>query len=198
MELLITAFNILVLMALWHFGVKKSILDHHRDKLFRLRDSVRQYFLENHSLDHPLYKELRASINAKIAMTEKMTLIRYLSWTHDIINNQEFREAIDLDLKERFRCKDGALCEFVESIRARSSDICISYLINSSFWLVAISYVIRTVYLVRMAFYKIACLEWGKVFKDELVGQAKKRPQAVLGESFKATTFEEASTLAHC
>ena len=64
MELIFFGINILLVMAVWHFMLRPSILDHSRDRLFDLRDELRFSFLENNwDIGSASYKRLRDLVN---------------------------------------------------------------------------------------------------------------------------------------
>lgn len=154
--------------------------------------------MQRHSLEHPLYKELRSAINSKIAMTETMTLSRYVIWSNEIIANPALREEIDRELSERFRCRDPELNEFVTKFRNKSSDICLSYLVYSSFWLLMLTLVIRIGYGLKLAFSKVASHDWKSIFTRELSDGVKKLQRETYGERFRLSTLEETTFIAVC
>lgn len=75
MTLLFLGMNILIIMGAWHFVVKRTLLDHTRDKLFDLRDEVRRVHIERDwAIDTDLYGNLRAMINAYLRYTENYSV----------------------------------------------------------------------------------------------------------------------------
>lgn len=182
----ITAFNVLLIMAIWKFILRKTILDHHRDKLFDLRSEVRRYFFARKSLSHPIYKEVRKLINAEIAMTENISLSGYIIWVNAIDANKELHMSVREDIDARFRCNDKELNDYINSVRSRASDICVSYLVSSSFWMLTMVTIVGFFASFAQAFCAL---------RDKTVSIRRQAVSVTASKMFSTKTLEEASLI---
>src|SRR4051812_13549865 len=99
MDLILFCINILLIMVIWKFCIRKTVLDHHRDALFDLRDELRKTYIDNSwTLDDPTYKHLRDLINGCLRFTENYSLIRFA-----ILHAQiQYEDELKKYLKEKF------------------------------------------------------------------------------------------------
>lgn len=149
MELVVlTAINLLLLLGVWNFFLKKAVLDYHRDKLFDLRTKVRDYFLKKDMLDSKEYIELRKLLNCEIAMTEELSFLSYSVWKRKIEKNPELKNYIQSKISEKFITKDEEIDRFVSEIRGASATICMGYILFSSLALTMISMFAFVVFII--------------------------------------------------
>lgn len=131
-EVVVFAFNILLLMVVWEFFLKKTILDVNRDRLFDLRSYLRNEFAKRNALDSPAYKEVRQLLNAQIALTEKLSMFEYFLFANKVEKNKIVKEAIEQKTAFTYSTNDPELEQIIKRVRIQSSDICMEYMIFSS------------------------------------------------------------------
>lgn len=133
MDLIMLGINGLLLLAIWRFALKKSILDHHRDQLFDLRDNLRAEFLENGwSIDSELYKRLRGLINGYLRFTERFSLIHVVLLERGIARNEVLREAQKRNIDAKFKAANPEQAAYVKELRRRALQIVMNYMIVGS------------------------------------------------------------------
>ncbi len=134
-EVVVLAFNILLLMVVWEFFLKKTILDLNRDRLFDLRSYLRSEFAKRDALSSPAYREVRQLLNAQIALTEKLSIFEYFLFANKVEKNRIVKEAIEQKTSFTYATSDPELREIIRRVRMQSSDICMEYMIFSSMFL---------------------------------------------------------------
>lgn len=193
MSILITGLNCIAIIVIWQFFLKKTILDHHRDRLFDLRHKVREHFIDKKSLEHPAYKEIRSLINNQIHMMESITLTKYMYWSRALSRNAVLKGQIDADISERFRCQDAELSQFLNAARKESSEICVSYMVCSSFWLLMASSISALVITTKMIIRDLTRHTLKSASKE--ASHFKRINRQSRNRMFTAKTIEEASAL---
>lgn len=132
--------NIILLISVWHFMLKKTILDYYRDQLFDLRDEVRGYYIKNGiSLDSPSYRNLRDLLNAQLRFTERITFIKFIFLEVEVNNNKGLQKYLKDVFDLKFKTDDAELNAFITQVRGRSKLILLNHMVNSSglIWLLA-------------------------------------------------------------
>lgn len=132
--------NVILLIVVWNFMLKKSILDHYRDQLFDLREEVREFFIKNEiPLDSPAYKNLRDLFNAHLRFTEKITFMRFIFLEVKIQENKELQLFLKAEIEKQFDTTNPKLKEFIPQIRGKAKLILLNHMVNSSglMWLLA-------------------------------------------------------------
>ena len=136
---LVLGLDILLLIVLWKVVLRKSILDHHRDRLFDLRDSVREYFVRRSvPLSSPIYMELRDLINAHLRFIDDMNLTSVFVYSSEVDRNPELGAYLKEQIDKRFSTRDENLMELVESTRCQAVLILTQYMVQSSLILMAV------------------------------------------------------------
>ena len=138
--IILTAFNFLLLLLVWNFFLKKTILDAHRDELFDLRCQLRKIFAEHNALSSHSYAQTRSLINAQIALTENLSILQYVLWKK-FTENDALKEKIvthNIDLQD---LKNDELIAAVKRIRSDASFVCSSYMILSSLFLTILVFI---------------------------------------------------------
>lgn len=131
-EVVLAAFNILLLLLVWECFLKKTILDTNRDRLFDLRSYLRKEFADRAALDSPAYRETRQLLNAQIALTENFSVLQYLLFVEKIEKNASLKAAIEQKNTFTYATSDPVLGNVIKEVRSKSSDICMEYMIFSS------------------------------------------------------------------
>lgn len=142
-------------MIVWKYILHPSILDHFRDKLFDLRDNVRDYYLTNDiALDDKTYKSIRDLINSHLRFTERMSLIKVLCFSSLVDNNKELKNYIKNELDSKFNTNNKELLKFIKETRDKSSLILIDYMVFSSPFLISLFM------LISFCFVPILLVKW--------------------------------------
>jgi hypothetical protein len=125
--------------------LKPSLLDHYRDKLFDLREEVREYYLNNSiPLGDNTYIQLRNLINSHLRFTEEMSLIKCSLFMAQVEKNVDLKKDIHKAIKSQFHTKNKDLDTYIKTIRKRAADILLKYMIFSS-PLIIISIILITI-----------------------------------------------------
>jgi len=146
MQLFLLGVNVLLLMAAWRLMLRKTILDHHRDKLFDLRDRLRETFVQNGwDLDSPMYKKLRNLTNGYLRFTEEFALLPFVALENDLKENRTLQRALKNSFDKEFSAKDEKLRAFIAQYRLDAREIMIGYMICSSAPLLLLAFCIAPV-----------------------------------------------------
>jgi hypothetical protein len=140
MESFWVGISVLTLMAVWHFMLKKSILDTHRDRLFDLRDQLRaEYIAHGWDLGSPMYKKLRDLVNSYLRFTDSFSLVEFMLVETKVKRQRELKDALKAKFEKEFRGQSDAEQEFIQKFRAETVQVMMSYMILSSGPLVLLS-----------------------------------------------------------
>jgi hypothetical protein len=166
--IILTAFNFLLLLLVWNFFLKKTILDAHRDELFDLRCQLRNIFATHNALGSRSYAQTRSLINAQIALTENLSILQYVLWKK-FTKNEELKGKIvnnNIDLQD---LKNDELIAAVKKIRSDASFVCSSYMILSSLFLTVMVFItaffMGFCWLVKNIFYNFKSI-FSVIFKE--------------------------------
>lgn len=134
MDLVITGFGLLMIMPVWRYILKRSLLDTHRDKLFDLRDDLRDTFAANAwDMSGPTYKQLRDLLNGYLRYTEKFVYSEFAYIENSIKNNPELQETMKRRFEENFNNTPEDQHEYIMNLRNEARRIMMSHMIFSSF-----------------------------------------------------------------
>lgn len=149
------AINVIFAIIIWRYLLRKSILDHYRDKLFDLRDDVRSYYIANHiPLSDETYKNIRDLINSHLRFTEKMSLVEVICFSKAIDDDNELKNYIKNNIDNKFKTSDKKLNSFIKETRDKSSLILFDYMVFSSPLLILMFFIVPVV------FFPIIIVKW--------------------------------------
>jgi hypothetical protein len=155
-NLVIFSLNALAIMAIWFFCFKPAVKSRKQLELHLLKNEIDQFFLSNSKFSHS--KIMRAKLLEVVADTENtldhVSLSAYIAWTIEVEQNKNLREALDKEIDEKFFAKDEDLKGFISHVRSQSSMIGISYMIESSFFLLAFGVLISISMFIKDLFKK--------------------------------------------
>lgn len=139
MELMIFGINILLLMFVWKFMIRKTILDTSRDKLFDLRDELRATFVKNEwDLGSPIYKKLRDLLNGHLRFTEEFSIWEFVCFEALFGRDKKLRDESRTKIQKTFVSADPRQQEFITSIRRRAVVVVMEFTVyNSGLLLIA-------------------------------------------------------------
>lgn len=121
MEFLLLGVNTLLLLAVWRFMIKRTVLDHTRDKLFDLRDEVRSTFVsKNWDLSAPAYKKLRDLLNGHLRFTEDYSIWKVLFLNDLIGKNAHLKSEIHEKFEKTFTSSDPDQLAYMHTVRKRA------------------------------------------------------------------------------
>ncbi|MNR96002.1 hypothetical protein D3C72_271410 [compost metagenome] len=133
MELFLIGVNVLLLMLIWKLMVRKTILDHYRDKLFDMRDQLRVDFQKNGwELSSPTYKNLRDLVNGYLRFTENYSFTQFVFLENSVKQSKELQTELKGKLDRKFNVKDPAEAAFILAFRRSAVQTMMSYMILSS------------------------------------------------------------------
>ena len=133
------------LMLAWRYLVRPAVLEHHRDRLFDLRDQLRTDFNQRNALDKKLYQELRDLINVYLLYTEKLNIWEVSFMRAAIARDKKLTEHLEEVAERRFRTDDSELRTIATQVRKAAHSIGVSYMVFSSTTGIALSMVLYPV-----------------------------------------------------
>lgn len=142
MEFIYLSLSVLTLIGLWRFCLRKTIIDHHRDILFDLRDLLRSEFIKNNwDLNHPSYKLLRDLLNGSLRFIENSSLLKSIYIISQIDKNVQLKDYLktEIDKEIQQHSLNEQQKELIREIRSRCGRVIQSYMVFSSGWLLIIS-----------------------------------------------------------
>lgn len=149
MELLFFGVNVLLLISVWKFMIRKTILDNSRDKLFDLRDELRTTFLERGwELSSPMYKKLRDLLNGHLRFTEDYSVSKIVFMETAVKSNQHLEAELHTRFEKKFVTGNVEMDEYIKSIRSRSLVAVMDFAVYSSGFLLFLSAIITPFFLV--------------------------------------------------
>ena len=151
MTLVFLGLNILFIMGAWHFVVKKTLLDHTRDKLFDLRDEMRSTHLEQGwSIDTELYGNLRSMINAYLRDTENYSVWQVMALRAGLSKHESsgLREHLVARIDANFKADNHAQQIYVASVRRRAGSALTRFAVYNSGLLVLLTAFVTPWFLV--------------------------------------------------
>lgn len=162
-NLVIFSINALVIMAIWFFCFKPAVKSRKQVELQILKREINQFFSLRPKASHNqiMRNKLLEVVSDTESTLDHVSLSAYIAWTIEVEKNEALRIALDKEIDEKFFTKDADLREFISKVRNESSMIGISYMIESSFFLLAFGTFISICLFVKDLFKK------GKItFKD--------------------------------
>ena len=133
MSLVIFGINIILLMAVWRFILRRSILDHCRDRLFDLRSELRESFIANNwDLNSTSYRSLRNLLNGYLRFTEELSISSLLYF---VFAKKQVKPLSELDhagIDKIFRSSDPEQKKFIDGIRKRALMASIDFAVYGS------------------------------------------------------------------
>lgn len=151
MTILFLGINILLIMGTWHFVVKKTLLDHTRDKLFDLRDEVRRVHLEREwSIDTDLYGNLRSMINAYLRYTENYSVWQVGALRVELSRQAQtgLREHLVACIDANFKSGTPDQQKYVADVRRRAGNALTDFAVYNSGLLVLLTVLITPYFLI--------------------------------------------------
>lgn len=149
MELLLFGVNVLILIAVWKLMIRKTILDNSRDKLFDLRDELRNTFLERGwGLNSPMYKKLRDLLNGHLRFTESYSVSQIVFMEAGVKSNKHLEAELHTRFGNKFVTGNAEMDKYVKSIRSRSLVAVMDFAVYSSGFLLFLSAMITPFFLV--------------------------------------------------
>jgi hypothetical protein len=153
MNVIFFAIGVLLLMLVWHGVVRRAILDTTRDKLFDLRDEIRETYIQNGwDMKADSYRRIRALINAHLRFTEEMSLIKILVVNRYVASDREVKAFISERSRAMFSDTNEAQRAFIDDIRRRAISAVMNYAVFGSFVLVAIGVAFAPFYIAGQIF----------------------------------------------
>lgn len=133
MEQTLFGVNIILILLIWHFMIRKTILDHSRDKLFDLRDAVRaKYQAEGWDMDSPTYGKLRDLLNGYLRFTEDYSIWKLICIKTEVENNSNLHIELQEKLEKMFLAVEPAQLEFVRRVRSQARGAVLEFAVFSS------------------------------------------------------------------
>lgn len=135
MTLALLGIHILIIMALWHFMVKKTLLDNTRDRLFDLRNEIRLVHLERDwNIGSDVYGNLRGMINAYLRYTESYSVWTVVAVHAELSHSQNtgLRDHLAARIDSNFKTDSTELQEYIASVRDRAGNALMEYSVYSS------------------------------------------------------------------
>jgi hypothetical protein len=133
MEHALFGVNLLLILLVWRFMIRKTILDHARDKLFDLRDAVRaKYLTERWDMDSATYRKLRDLINGHLRFTEDYSIWKLVFIKIEVESNRDLHIDLQDKLKKVFLTVEPEQREFVKKVRSQAMGTVVEFAVFSS------------------------------------------------------------------
>jgi hypothetical protein len=201
MNVLLFGINLIVAYFVWDLIWKRTAIDHYRDKLFDLRDEVREHFLKHElALDGDVYRGLRDLLNAHIRYIEQLTFRRYVATTVAMHTHPELAQRLRDDVAKKTETDNAELASYVADVRQRSIQIMLGYMGETSLFFL-ISYPIGLLLVIALMLWRLiknarAKIGFSTLFKIATVtGMAVAMPAraGLIDSQFDGTLVEEYS-----
>lgn len=152
MNLFLIGFNGLLLILVWRFILRRSILDTYRDRLFDLRDHLRETFVtRGWSLESPLYRHLRNLINGYLRFTESYSFGEFVFMEIKVKETPALQAALTAKVASKFAADNDEQKAFIAEFRREAVSAMMSYMIVSSGPLLLLAIMMLPVALVMSA-----------------------------------------------
>lgn len=136
MELILTGIGMLLVHVMWKYMLKRTLIDTHRDRLFDLRDNLRDTFNENNwDLNSEIYKRMRDLLNGYLRYTHRFSYSEFNYIESTIKQNKELQQAMKERFERNFQSNSEAQTEYIAQLRYDARQVMMSYMITSSGWL---------------------------------------------------------------
>lgn len=133
MEQTLLGVNIVLILLIWHFMIRKTILDHSRDKLFDLRDAVRaKYQTDGWDMKSPTYEKLRDLLNGYLRFTEDYSIWKLVCIKVEVENNSDLHVELQEKFEKTFLTVEPAQREFVRRVRSQARWAVVEFAVFSS------------------------------------------------------------------
>jgi hypothetical protein len=120
--------------------LRRTILDHSRDKLFDLRDELRAHFISNGwDLNLSIYKELRTLLNGHLRFTENFSIWKIAFFEVSVKHDKNLQELLQTRNDRAFSVNDPEQIKFVKYIREKALVAVMEYAVFSSGFLLFLS-----------------------------------------------------------
>jgi hypothetical protein len=140
MEQIMLGVNIILVLCVWHFMIRKTILDHTRDKLFDLRDALRaKYQVASWDLDSATYEKLRDLLNGYLRFTEDYSIWRLVCIKTEVENNTDLHSELQRKFEELFLGVEPDQREFVRRVRTQARGVILEFAVFSSGFLLVLT-----------------------------------------------------------
>ena len=125
--------GVLVLLFSWVYVHKKTAVDVFRNKMFRLRDEVRDYYAENSvPMDSPGYKAIRGLLNSYIYNAENISFSFSTKFRVELNNNPEIENYLIDKVEAPYRACEKETRDFLSDVRMRARSDCQLFVIQKS------------------------------------------------------------------
>lgn len=142
--------SMLLLIAVWRFVVRRSLLDQARDRLFDLRDGLRSsYVNRGWSLDAIEYKQARDLINAHLHFLESISALQIFTLQAGMAHNEQLRKLVQHRYETMFAGVPVERAKVVQQHRRESLQIVTEYAVTNSLLLVTLGALMFPVILIE-------------------------------------------------
>lgn len=153
MELVLFGLSLMLAIIVWHHMIMLTVVDATRDKLFDLRDEIRQTFKERDwDMSSETYRSLRDLMNGYLRFTEQYSFWRFIYLEVSVVSDKNLMQAISERAQKRFLSVPAEQLDFVKSMRSRAVNVVLEYSVYRSGLLLAMSLVVSPFILVSKIF----------------------------------------------
>lgn len=153
MQITLFALGVLVMMMVWRFMLRRTILDNSRDQLFDLRDELRETFIKNGwDIGSPIYKRLRDLLNGHLRFTEEVSVSQIVYLEVVVKHDKKLQSEFQIRAEKIFASDNEAQKEFIQSIRKRAMVAVMNFAVFSSGFLLLLSLLIAPIVTVGKVF----------------------------------------------
>lgn len=145
--------SLLLLMTVWRFVLRRSLLDQARDRLFDLRDDLRSAYVQNGwPLDASEYKQARDLINAHLHFLESISAWQIFTLQAGMATNAQLRRLVEHRYETMFANVPVERAMIVQLHRRKSLQIVTEYAVTNSLLLITLGVLMFPVIVVERTF----------------------------------------------
>jgi hypothetical protein len=145
--------SLLLLITVWRFVLRRSLLDQARDRLFDLRDDLRSAYVHNGwPLDATEYKQARDLINAHLHFLESISAWQIFTLQAGMATNAQLRKLVEHRYETMFADVPVERAKIVQLHRRKSLQIVTEHAVTNSLLLITLGFLMFPVVVVERTF----------------------------------------------
>lgn len=154
-NIVIFTINVLFLFLVWHVGFKPAIKARKRVDLMILKKEVDKHFYSTRSkATNPMQSKLNGIIENTSRALDVVSLTSYLAWSKEVQKHQDLKKNLSDEIKEKFHTNDAEEAKLIEKVRAETSMIGVSFMIETSFLFILAAVIYAIYYFISETFRK--------------------------------------------
>ena len=137
--------SVIFLYYAWFYMWRRVHLEEAIDKLFDLRDEVRDRFSEEKELDSSAYSALRGLLNGHIKFIDEITLFFLFYFNYRSKQNTKVFEGLRYQIEQELETENDELRKYIADVRKRAETIINDYLNKTSIILILSTFFVSVI-----------------------------------------------------